>query len=166
MKKIIKKRAGFTLVELLIVIIIIGILAGSMMLVAGSGTEKAEAAKIVSNLRSLKAAALLYYADEAGQGGDVTKPGLASLDKYMDRKLEDMGKDGTTASYTIEYGTDVAAATNNEKNWYVVYTYPANFSTGVRKRLAAMKDVGLYGDTKQKEFKDDKKNKMAVMKAR
>ncbi|TDY52063.1 prepilin-type N-terminal cleavage/methylation domain-containing protein [Aminivibrio pyruvatiphilus] len=67
MKKVMKKRTGFTLVELLIVIIIIGILAGAMLLVAGSGTDKAEATKIVSNLRSMKAAALLYYADNPSE---------------------------------------------------------------------------------------------------
>ncbi|NCC58639.1 MAG: prepilin-type N-terminal cleavage/methylation domain-containing protein [Synergistales bacterium] len=95
MKKVMKKRTGFTLVELLIVIIIIGILAGAMLLVAGSGTDKAEATKIVSNLRSMKAATLLYYADRAGSGAVVAVPTVtdtsSDLDPYMDRKLSDMG---------------------------------------------------------------------------
>jgi general secretion pathway protein G len=86
MKKVLKKRTGFTLVELLIVIIIIGILAGAMLLVAGSGTDKAEATKIVSNLRSMKAAALLYYADNPSE---TDCPDVLSLDKYMDRKISE-----------------------------------------------------------------------------
>ncbi len=89
MKKVLKKRTGFTLVELLIVIIIIGILAGAMLLVAGSGTDKAEATKIVSDLRSMKAASLLYYADHnefAGSATDVDW--TTSMDNYMDRDLD------------------------------------------------------------------------------
>jgi len=87
MKKIrnMRKRTGFTLVELLIVIIIIGILAGSMMLVAGSGTDRAEATKIISDLRSLKAAALMYYADHNAWPAEGS---FDLLGKYMDRKLD------------------------------------------------------------------------------
>jgi len=44
---------GFTLVELLVVIGIIGILSGILLAVTGRGTESARAAKCLSNLRSL-----------------------------------------------------------------------------------------------------------------
>lgn len=39
-----KCRKGFTLVELLIVIVIIGLLAGSLLLVMGTARDNAEAA--------------------------------------------------------------------------------------------------------------------------
>ena len=82
MKRMLKKSKGFTLVELLIVVVIIGILAGMMMLSTGSATAKAEATKIVSDMRNMKAAAIMFYADG---GGWPTK--LGDLSAYLDGKI-------------------------------------------------------------------------------
>jgi prepilin-type N-terminal cleavage/methylation domain-containing protein len=57
------RRGGFTLIELLIVIIIIGVLAGMMMLAAGPATDKAKATRIISDVRTMKSAAVMYHAD-------------------------------------------------------------------------------------------------------
>lgn len=84
MKKMLKKKSkGFTLVELLIVIIIIGILAGMMMLSTGGATAKAEATKIVSDMRNMKAAAVMVYAD----GGDWPEK-IGDLSEYLDGTVE------------------------------------------------------------------------------
>lgn len=55
------KKGGFTFVELLIVIVIIGVLAGAMGLVFGPASERAKASRIISDMRTLKMAAVMYY---------------------------------------------------------------------------------------------------------
>ncbi|MDR1021300.1 MAG: type II secretion system GspH family protein, partial [Synergistaceae bacterium] len=47
-------RGGFTLVELLIVTVIIGIVAGMMMITMGAATDSATAIRLVNDLRLLK----------------------------------------------------------------------------------------------------------------
>ena len=61
--EIIMKRKGFTLVELLIVIVVIGVLSTMMMLSSTEAVSSAKAATIISNLRNLKTATLAWYAD-------------------------------------------------------------------------------------------------------
>lgn len=56
-------QRGFTLVELLVVIAIIGVLAGIVSPSAFKAVDKAKVAKVVQDLRSIRAAALAYYAD-------------------------------------------------------------------------------------------------------
>ena len=87
------KRKGFTLVELLIVIIVIGILAGGMMLASGSATDSARASTLLSELRSAKAAGVMFLADHVDipmatietwwTTATMTGAGT-SFDQYMD----------------------------------------------------------------------------------
>jgi len=58
-----RSRQGFTLVELLTVIAIIGVLASILIVVIGNVRQKARGAQCMANLRSLHTAASLYIAD-------------------------------------------------------------------------------------------------------
>ncbi|MBQ7544543.1 MAG: type II secretion system protein [Synergistaceae bacterium] len=57
------KRKGFTLVELLIVIVVIGILAAMMMLSSTEAVSSAKATKIIADMRNIRTAVLAWYTD-------------------------------------------------------------------------------------------------------
>ncbi len=66
-----KSKKGFTLVELLIVIVVIGILSAMMMLSSTEAVSSAKAAKIINNLRQWKTAALAWYVDNIDRVTDT-----------------------------------------------------------------------------------------------
>ena len=69
MKKYLNKSSGFTLIELLVVIAIIGILAGIVLTSLSSARNKANDAKIISQLGQIRSAAELNFNPNDGQGG-------------------------------------------------------------------------------------------------
>jgi len=92
-----KRHSGFTLIEMLMVIVIIGALTGAVMLSVSSATDKANASKIVNNLRNLKAACVMYYSDNghwpasdvAFDGTAATADGIKKdIENYLDRVPE------------------------------------------------------------------------------
>ena len=92
---IFSKKKGFTLVELLVTVIIIGILAGMLLLSAGASTDSAKAARIIADLRNMKAAALMYWADNgAGRYGITTGPPTAMLPDLPTGKYSDLTAKG------------------------------------------------------------------------
>jgi general secretion pathway protein G len=154
MKSIMRARkGGFTLVELLIVIMIIAILAGMMMLTMGAATDTAEATKVINDLRATKSALYLLFLDQ-GQNWSWLTPGnsgvgtemdyaYASLDAYMDRPLF------TGAKPTYKMNSVSVTQSGSTKIYIGIRpaatgTYSAGVADKLRKSAA---QAGLYIDT-------------------
>jgi len=143
MTKAMKARhGGFTLVELLIVIIIIAILAGMLLLATGSATDNAEATRIVNDLRNLKAAAMMSFVDN--NAWPTTADDVSSLDRYLDRPFFANGTFDpriaevtmTTPDGAVENRTLVGFETNN------------SIPVGVQNKLETnAARSGVYGGT-------------------
>jgi prepilin-type N-terminal cleavage/methylation domain-containing protein len=86
------KSRGFTLVEVMLVIMFISILAGMSVLVMGSSSNNANAAAIMNNLDVAKSALLAYSMEHRTRNSDALSQFIGadvgnikkSLDKYMD----------------------------------------------------------------------------------
>lgn len=142
-------RRAFTLVELLIVIIIIGILAGAMLLVRQSGQDKADATVIIEDLRTMKAAALMYDADNPKRdlvsimGTNI----IREIEKFLDRPVDD------DRDHLYIYPDMSSGSGFPEFKWYVfrkLFTMqggvPQAATEGCRKKLADMAgETGLIG---------------------
>jgi prepilin-type N-terminal cleavage/methylation domain-containing protein/prepilin-type processing-associated H-X9-DG protein len=74
-----RRKEGFTLVELLVIIAIIAILAALLLPVLGRSQESAKSAKCINNLRQFSLSTQMYWEDNNGQtfafGGILTNNG-------------------------------------------------------------------------------------------
>jgi general secretion pathway protein G len=153
------RKGGFTLVELLIVIMIIAILAGMMMLATGSATDGAEATKVINDLRNLKGAALMYFADEGAWPGSTA---ASSLDTYMDRAfLAD-----TTSSNRRYNGLLVTSASISGTTRSLIglkLRTDVTHREGVQKKLAgSSKNSGLWSGADDAEYESGESIYMAM----
>jgi len=80
LRQLLKQQKGFTLVELLVVVAIIGILAAIAVPKFADSTKAAKGAKIVADLRSIDSAIMLY---SANNGVDAKTVDKAKAENYI-----------------------------------------------------------------------------------
>ena len=123
-----KMRKGFTLLELLVVIGVMGILSSTAMIAGQQATDGARATTIAEGLEKAASAMMMYYADNAGDiavNGDTVADVIAGANAYL--KTADALVDTAAAgSYSVSLVGDAPAQT-----WWIVYTLPTTDVAGV-----------------------------------
>ena len=119
-----KFRKGFTLVELVIVIGIIGILSAMGMMSDSEVTAAASASKIIEEFKIASAAMNMYYADNKAKcdaGTVTTATLLTGLKTYMKSTASLVTDTAAAGKYLISF----VGAENSGGEWWLSYTLPA-----------------------------------------
>ena len=141
-------RKGFTLVEILIVIIVMSILGAMMTYSSSEAISSNKAAEIVIKLRNLKIAAMQMYVDKldtwekSTSSSEFTVKNVA--EKYLndDKGYKDDDEDNTNDAFVLV--TDDASKPYAERNWYAacnIENYVAKDSDKVKEKLVKRKDT-------------------------
>ena len=164
---------GFTLVELLIVIVVIGVLSAMMMLSSTEAVSSARASNVISNMRNIKTAVLSWYTDNLDlvkfkdDNYQICEPNSNNNYVYIGTMAEKHASDftkylNTDSSLTISNLDKVkntegayylfSAGTKNE-SWYVGYVVGSN--TNLQSKIAGRaKTLGLKENTDGKKITD------------
>lgn len=125
-----RTRKGFTLVELLIVVAILGTLSAAMMMASRDATPKAKARQIAADLKTIAVAVSLYCSDSADIEPTATYFKAHSDDYIFGTKL---------TNYTIS-GDDTGG------KWYALYN--PGVSGDVKAQMNKISsDVGILYKT-------------------
>ena len=168
------KRKRFTLVELLIVIVVIGVLSAMMMLSSTEAVSSARASNIVAGLTTFKKALTQWYIDNYDKvykdkngeyklknvDGGATNLGvlMANNSKLVTKYIGNSSQfkfSGNKFSYNTDgttgqgmYRFEDSGQVNNRKSWFVGYALSASeISSGVPAKLVAKtKSLGLLAN--------------------
>ena len=102
MRKLLNSKEGFTLIELMIVLLVLGILATIAIPRFGDMTGKAKEVKAKSELKQVQTALELYYAEKGNY------PNANANDAAFKTILDGYLSSGDLSSYTFTYTAPAA----------------------------------------------------------
>jgi len=131
-------RKGFTFIEFIIVVAVVGVLSEMMLFTNIEAAYSSKASDIIINLKNIKFLARAYYAESMDVYNpelepDLPKKIIKNLSKYLGGKTEDLD------NYYIKVD-------NNKNSWWVCYK---NVDDNIREKLinkaqsAGLKDTNL-----------------------
>ena len=137
------RKRGFTLLELLIVLVVIGILGITMMIAGEQIYDSARATEVINNLKMWRNAALAFYADNLEEcsksdfnfGAQGVRERVIKYLNVNKKYLDEIANEKQTK---IQYKT----AQGKDGTWYIWYNVgrgagkvDGNIKTGLKARL-------------------------------
>ena len=121
-----KFRKGFTLLELLVVIGVMGIMSSLAMVAGQQATDAARANNIADGLEKAASAMMMYYADKADViaiSGETAENIAKGANVYLKQKSA-LVHTGMSATEAIgKYAVHVVGAAPAQ-TWWLIYTLP------------------------------------------
>ncbi|HPF38196.1 MAG TPA: type II secretion system protein [Phycisphaerae bacterium] len=126
-----RKSGGFTLVELLIVVVILGILAAVVIPQFSDAAEEATNARVAEDLRNLRMAIARYTIDHDGRAPSIKANGAADgvVNNFIDRLIGRTDKSGAINAAGA-YGPYLMAFPGNPFTTPAAQAMNVKFGTG------------------------------------
>lgn len=126
-RKNLKDKAGFTLVELIVVLVILAILAAMLVPALTGYIDKANKEKVTAECRQVVMAAQTEVSSLYGKvdGGKIT-----SIPTDLRAKIEQLSETKGKFEITITEGGIVQSVKYQNSNWQVEYNNKSAFPTG------------------------------------
>jgi prepilin-type N-terminal cleavage/methylation domain-containing protein len=145
---------GYTLVEVMLVVMIIGILAGCVMLAISRNSDNAEAAVILSDLDAAKSALLAYSMEHRTRASDRLEEFIGanssvivnSLDNYMSAQVSAAGSKAKARFDKIDIDTMVDVNTGTSKVIIGFAGFPADrgLINALQRKTASGQNASHY----------------------
>ena len=119
------QTAGFTLVEILIVVVILGILAMIVIPKYASANTEAKEATVAADLQSIQRQIDRYKVDHSGRGPELTPTGVQDNLKGFDMAKDLTAVDMMTSTDSLSY------ATTTQATWQSVWPGASDYTTAV-----------------------------------